>query len=107
MYHFDKNLVSLGLIVGLDYKNPYLNPYEEFQRLKTHKAIRNVLENGECISYGARTLNEGSYFSLPKLTFPGGMLTGCSAGFLSVMKIKGTHNAMKSGMVAAETIFEN
>jgi len=92
------------MVVGLDYTNPNLNPYEEFQRFKTHPLIRSVLEKGTCISYGARSLNEGGYFSLPKLTFPGGMLAGCSAGFLNVMKIKGAHNAMKSGVLAAETI---
>ena len=95
------------MVVGLDYKNPYINPYEEMQRFKTHKDIRGIFEGGQCISYGARTLNEGSYFSIPKLTFPGGMLTGCSAGFLSITKIKGSHNAMKSGMVAAENIYDN
>ena len=100
------NLVHLGLVVGLDYKNPYLNPYEEFQRLKTHPEIRKVLEGGECISYGARVLNEGGYHAVPKLHFPGGMLAGCGAGFLNVAKIKGSHNAMKTGMMAAEEIFK-
>lgn len=100
------NLVHLGLVVGLDYKNPYLNPYEEFQRLKTHPDIKKVLEGGECISYGARVLNEGGYHAVPKLHFPGGMLAGCGAGFLNVAKIKGSHNAMKTGMMAAEEIFK-
>ena len=99
-------LIHIGLVVGLDYKNPYLNPYEEFQRLKTHPEIKKVLEGGECISYGARVLNEGGYHAVPQLHFPGGMLAGCSAGFLNVAKIKGSHNAMKSGMMAAEEIFE-
>ena len=106
MYHMKPNKILCGLVVGLDYKNPYLNPYEEFQRLKTHPDVRKYLEGGECISYGARVLNEGGYYAIPKLTFPGGMLAGCSAGFLNVAKIKGTHNAMKTGMLAAEEIFE-
>lgn len=105
LYHMKPNLVHLGLVVGLDYKNPYLNPYEEFQRLKLHPEIRKVLEGGECISYGARVLNEGGLHAVPQLTFPGGLLAGCSAGFLNVAKIKGSHNAMKSGMMAAEEIF--
>ena len=103
----EPNLIHLGYVVGLDYKNPYLNPYEEFQKLKTHKEIRKVLEGGECIQYGARVLNEGGYHAIPKLTFPGGMLAGCSAGFLNVAKIKGSHNAMKTGMLAAEAIYDN
>jgi len=107
MYHMAPNLIHLGYVVGLDYKNPYLNPYEEFQQLKTHAEIRKVLEGGECIQYGARVLNEGGYHAIPKLTFPGGMLAGCSAGFLNVAKIKGSHNAMKTGMLAAEAIFAN
>ena len=105
LYHMEPDLVHIGLVVGLDYKNPYLNPYEEFQRLKTHKEISKILEGGECISYGARTLNEGGFNAVPKLHFPGGMLAGCSAGFLNVAKIKGSHNAMKTGMLAAEEIF--
>lgn len=105
MYHMKPNKILMGLVVGLDYQNPYLNPYEEFQRLKTHPEMRKYLEGGECISYGARVLNEGGYYAIPKLTFPGGMLAGCSAGFLNVAKIKGTHNAMKTGMLAAEEIF--
>lgn len=107
MYHMEPNLIHLGYVVGLDYKNPYLNPYEEFQKLKTHADIRKVLEGGECIQYGARVLNEGGYHAIPKLTFPGGMLAGCSAGFLNVAKIKGSHNAMKTGMLAAEAIYDN
>ena len=105
MYTMEPNLVHIGLVVGLDYENPYLNPYEEFQRFKTHKAIRKFLDGGECISYGARCLNEGGYYAIPKLTFPGGMLAGDSAGFLNVAKVKGTHNAMKTGMLAAESIY--
>ena len=107
MYHMEPNLIHLGYVVGLDYKNPYLNPYEEFQKLKTHKEFKQVLDGGSCISYGARVLNEGGYHAIPKLTFPGGMLAGCSAGFLNVAKIKGSHNAMKTGMLAAEAIFDN
>lgn len=106
MYHQGEGLIHAGMVVGLSYKNPYLNPYEEFQRWKTHPQIRGFFEGGECISYGARVLNEGGYHAIPKLSFPGGMLAGCSAGFLNVAKIKGTHNAMKTGMVAAESIFE-
>lgn len=106
VYHIEPNQVHIGFVVALDYKNVYVSPYEEFQRFKTHKKIREVLEGGTCISYGARALNEGGYFALPKLTFPGGVLVGCSAGFLNVMKIKGAHNAMKSGMLAADSIYE-
>jgi electron-transferring-flavoprotein dehydrogenase len=96
--------VHAGYVVGLDYKNPYLNPYEEFQQWKTAAVIKDILKEGRVLKYGARVLNEGGYYAIPKLTFPGGMLIGCSAGFLNVLKIKGTHNAMKSGIVAAETI---
>jgi electron-transferring-flavoprotein dehydrogenase len=104
MYHLGDNQVSIGLIVGLDYANPYLDPFQEFQRFKTHPAIRKYLEGGTRISYGARAINEGGYQSIPKLTFPGGALIGCSAGFVNVPKIKGSHNAMKSGMLAAEAV---
>lgn len=107
MYHMQGGLVHVGFVVGLDYENPYINPYEEFQKYKTHKEIRKVLEGGECLSYGARCLNEGGYHAVPKLTFPGGMLAGDSAGFLNVAKIKGSHNAIKSGMLAAESIVEH
>ena len=107
LYHLDNNKVSIGFVIGLDYKNPYLSPYLEFQRFKHHPAIKKLLEGGRRINYGARALNEGGVQSLPKLTFPGGMLTGCEAGFLNVPKIKGTHLAMKSGMIAAQSIFEN
>lgn len=106
IYHWGNNLISIGLILGLDYQNPYLDPYEEFQRLKHHPRIQPLLEGGQCISYGARALNEGGWQSLPTLTFPGGMLIGDAAGFLNVPQIKGSHNAMKSGMLAAESIFE-
>lgn len=104
MYHGADNLIHAGMVVGLDYKNPYLNPYEEFQRWKTHPSVRKYFEGGDCVSYGARVLNEGGFHAIPKLTFKGGMLAGCSAGLLNVAKIKGTHNAMKSGMLAAEEI---
>jgi len=106
LYHLGGNQVSVGFVVGLDYKNPYLRPYEEFQRFKTHPKIRPYLEGGRRIAYGARALNEGGYQSLPKLTFPGGVLIGCEAGTLNTPKIKGTHTAMKSGMLAAEAAFE-
>ena len=106
MYHLegDERHVLLGVVVGLDYSNPYLSPYQTFQQWKLHPTIRAVLEGGECVSYGARVINEGGLQAVPKLTFPGGMLIGCSAGFLNVPKIKGTHTAMKSGMLAADTI---
>ena len=104
IYHWNKNLVSIGFVIGLDYKNPYLDPYKEFQRFKHHPKILPNIEGGKCIAYGARAINEGGWQSLPKLTFPGGMIVGDSAGFLNVPKIKGIHNAMKSGMLAAETI---
>ncbi|MEE8122602.1 MAG: electron transfer flavoprotein-ubiquinone oxidoreductase [Alphaproteobacteria bacterium] len=105
LYHLEEDLVSVGFVIGLDYENPYLSPFDEFQRFKTHPAIRPVFEGGRRIAYGARALNEGGYQSVPKLTFPGGALVGCGAGFINVPKIKGIHNAMKSGMVAAEAVF--
>ncbi len=105
LYHLEDRQVAVGLVVGLDYKNPYLNPFEEFQRFKTHPAIRPFFEGGRRVSYGARALNEGGFQSIPRLDFPGGALIGCAAGFLNVPKIKGSHTAMKSGMVAAETLF--
>jgi len=104
IYQFGENLVSIGYVVGLDYQNPYLSPYEEMQRFKTHPSIQPLLEGGRRISYGARALVEGGFQSLPKLTFPGGVLIGDTAGFLNTPKIKGNHTAMKSGMVAAESI---
>jgi electron-transferring-flavoprotein dehydrogenase len=106
LYHLDNNHVAVGLVVGLDYQNPYLSPFEEFQRFKTHPAIRPLFEGGIRLSYGARAINEGGWQSIPKLTFPGGAIMGCSAGFLNVPKIKGTHTAMKSGMLAAEGVVE-
>lgn len=107
MYHFGDCMVAVGLVVGLDYANPYISPYEEFQKMKTHPYYANVLEGGECVSYAARALNEGGYQLIPKLHFPGGLLVGCAAGFINLPKIKGTHTAMKSGLVAAETIFKH
>ncbi len=104
LYHFGNNLVSYGFVVGLDYANPWLSPFDEMQRLKTHPAIARHLEGGRRISYGARALSEGGAQSIPKLTFPGGALIGDSAGFLNVAKIKGTHCAMKSGTLAAEAV---
>jgi electron-transferring-flavoprotein dehydrogenase len=105
IYHLEDQQVAVGFVIGLDYKNPFLSPFEEFQRFKTHPAIRQFFEGGRRISYGARALNEGGFQSIPKLDFPGGALIGATAGFLNVPKIKGSHTAMKSGMVAAETIF--
>ena len=106
IYHLEDNLVSVGFVVGLDYPNPYLSPFEEFQRFKNHPSVRPTFEGGRRISYGARAINEGGYQSIPKLTFPGGLLVGCTAGFLNVPKIKGSHTAMKSGMLAGEAVFE-
>ena len=106
LYHFDKNLLAAGFVVGLDYANPYLSPFEEFQRFKTHPSIRGVFEGAKRIAYGARALNEGGFQSVPGLSFPGGLVIGDAAGFLNVPKIKGSHTAMKSGMVAAETVFK-
>ena len=107
IYFLENNQVSVGFVVGLDYKNPYLSPFDEFQRLKTHPKIKGIFEGGKRISYGARALNEGGFQSIPKLTVPGGLLVGCTAGFMNVPKIKGTHTAMKSGMIAAEEIFKH
>ena len=106
LYHLNDNKVAVGFVVGLDYQNPYLSPFSEMQRYKTHPAIREVLEGGTRIAYGARALSEGGLQSLPKLTFPGGVLVGDTAGFLNVPRIKGIHAAMKSGMLAAEAIAE-
>lgn len=106
LYHLEDNQVAVGFVVGLDYKNPHLSPFEEFQRFKTHPKMRHWFEGGRRISYGARALNEGGFQSIPKLTFPGGLLVGDTAGFLNVPKIKGTHTAMKSGMTAAEAAFD-
>ena len=106
LYHLDKNLVSVGFVIGLDYKNPYLSPYDEFQKFKTHPKIKDIFKGGKRISYGARALNEGGWQSLPDLVFDGGCLIGCEAGTLNTPKIKGTHTAMKSGMIAAEETFK-
>jgi electron-transferring-flavoprotein dehydrogenase len=106
LYHLENNMVSVGYVVGLDYKNPYLSPYEEFQRFKTHPKIRGTLEGGRRVAYGARAINEGGLQSLPKMSFPGGLLIGCDAGTVNMPKIKGSHTAMKSGMIAAELAFE-
>jgi len=106
IYHLEDNQVALGFVIGLDYQNPYLSPYDEFQRFKTHPSIRPTFVGGKRIAYGARALNEGGLQSIPSLTFPGGALIGDCAGFLNVPKIKGTHTAMKSGMTAAEAAFE-
>jgi len=106
LYHLENNQVAVGFVVGLDYTNPYLSPFEEFQRYKTHPAIRSTFKGGRRISYGARALNEGGFQSLPELIFPGGALIGCEAGTLNMPKIKGTHTAMKSGMLAAEAVAE-
>jgi len=106
LYHLKDNLVSVGFVVGLDYRNPHLSPFEEFQRFKNHPAIRPLFEGGRRIAYGARALSEGGIQSLPKLTFPGGLLIGDTAGFLNVPKIKGTHTAMKSGIEAAAALLD-
>src|SRR5262249_52166850 len=106
MYHDANNQVAIGYVVGLGYRNPYLYPFEEFQRYKTHPAIRGFFEGGRRISYGARAIAAGGIQSLPKLTFPGGVLVGDDAGFLNAARIKGTHAAIKSGMLAAEAAFD-
>ena len=106
MYHFGENLVSVGLVVGLGYTNPYLSPFDEFQRYKTHPAIRGYLEGGKRLEYGSRAINASGLQSLPKLVFPGGALIGCDAGFLNAPRIKGSHAAVKSGMLAAEAAYE-
>jgi electron-transferring-flavoprotein dehydrogenase len=104
LYHLEHNQVAVGFVVGLDYRNPHLSPFDEFQRFKTHPAIRPVFEGGRRIAYGARAISEGGYQSIPRLTFPGGLLVGDTAGFLNTPKIKGSHTAMKSGMLAAEAV---
>lgn len=106
IYHWSENRVSIGLVIGLDYKNTWLNPFGELQRFKTHAMVRPLLEGAERIAYGSRALNEGGWQSLPKLTFPGGALIGCSAGFVNVPKIKGIHNAIHSGILAADACIE-
>lgn len=104
LYHFENNLVAAGFVVHLNYENPYLSPFEEFQRFKTHPLVRDTFAGGKRIAYGARAITEGGYQSVPKLTFPGGALVGCAAGFVNVPRIKGSHNAVLSGMLAAETV---
>jgi electron-transferring-flavoprotein dehydrogenase len=104
LYHLDDNLVSVGFVVHLNYSNPYLAPFEEFQRFKTHPLVRDTFAGGKRLSYGARAITEGGYQSVPKLAFPGGALIGCAAGFVNVPRIKGTHNAVLSGMLAAEHV---
>jgi len=99
IYHLDDRLLAIGLVVALNYQNPFLSPYDEFQKFKQHPAVRKLLEGGTAIQYGARTLNEGGFQSIPYPVFPGGAIIGCSAGFLNVPKIKGTHTAMKSGVL--------
>ncbi len=106
LYHLENNQVAVGFVVGLDYQNPWMSPFDEFQRFKTHPAIRGFFEDGRRISYGARAISEGGFQSLPKLSFPGGMLVGDTAGFLNNAKIKGIHTAMKSGMAAAEAVYD-
>ena len=105
LYHYGTNLVSVGFVVHLNYNNPYLSPYNEFQRFKTHPAIRAMFEGGRRIGYGARALTEGGWQSIPQLAFPGGVLVGCAAGFMNVPRIKGSHNAMLSGIAAADSVF--
>ncbi len=106
LYHMDNNQVAVGMVVGLDYANPWLSPFEEFQRYKTHPALRGTFEGGKRIAYGARAITAGGLLSLPKLVFPGGALVGCEAGFLNASRIKGSHAAIKSGMMAAEACFD-
>ena len=105
LYYLEDNQVAVGFVTGLDYRNPYLSPFEEFQRFKTHPSIRPIFEGGRRVAYGARALNEGGFQSIPELTCPGAAIIGCAAGFLNVPKIKGSHNAMKTGMIAAEAAF--
>jgi electron-transferring-flavoprotein dehydrogenase len=105
LYHFGDNFVSVGFVVHLNYKNPWVSPYQEFQRAKHHPSIAKHLEGGERVAYGARAITEGGYQSVPKLAFPGGVLAGCAAGFVNVPRIKGSHNAMKTGMIAAEAVY--
>jgi electron-transferring-flavoprotein dehydrogenase len=106
LYHQENGQLAIGFVVALDYANPYLSPFQEFQRFKAHPAIRPLLEGGKRVSFGARAINEGGVQSVPKLIFPGGALIGCAAGFVNVPRIKGSHNAMKTGMLAAEAAFE-
>jgi electron-transferring-flavoprotein dehydrogenase len=107
LYHAENNQILVGLIVDLNYKNPYLSPFDEFQRVKHHPVIKQYLDGGKRVSYGARAIAKGGYNALPKMVFPGGLLIGCDAGTLNFAKIKGNHTAMKSGMLAAESIAES
>ena len=107
VYHAEKKQIYIGYVIGLDYQNPHLSPFDEFQRFKTHPAIKTMLEGGKRVSYGARALIEGGIQSLPKMFMPGALLIGCNAGTLNMPKIKGSHTAMKSGIIAAETIVEH
>ena len=106
LYHFGENLVSVGFVIHLNYKNPYLSPFDEFQRYKQHPAVRDTFEGGKRIAYGARAITEGGFQSVPKLTFPGGALIGCSAGFVNLPRIKGSHNAILTGIMGAEAVFD-
>ena len=106
VYHWRDNQISLGFVIGLDYQNPHLSPYDEFQRFKHHPFIKTMLEGGRCLSYGARALNEGGWQSIPQLSFPGGLLVGCGPGFMNVPKIKGSHTAMKSGILAGDALYK-
>lgn len=106
LYHFGENLVSVGFVIHLNYKNPYLSPFDEFQRYKQHPSVRGTFEGGKRIAYGARAITEGGFQSVPKLTFPGGALVGCSAGFVNLPRIKGSHNAILTGMMGAEATFD-
>jgi electron-transferring-flavoprotein dehydrogenase len=104
LYHYDENLISVGFVVHLNYENPYLSPFEEFQRFKTHPAVRDIFDGAKRLAYGSRAITEGGYQSVPKLVFPGGALIGCAAGLVNVPRIKGSHNAIASGMLAAEHV---
>ena len=106
LYHYGDNLVSVGFVIHLNYANSYMSPYDEFQRFKTHPAIRDVFEGGKRIGYGARAITEGGWQSMPDLVFPGGALLGCAAGMVNLPRIKGSHNAMLSGIAAADAAFE-
>ena len=106
VYHYGDNLAASWFVVHLDYRNPYLSPFDEFQRFKTHPLIRPMLEGGRRIAYGARAITEGGFQAVPKLAFPGGALIGCAAGFVNVPRIKGSHNAILTGMMAADAAFE-
>ncbi len=107
LYHLEDNQVAVGFVVNLNYQNPYISPFDEFQRFKTHESVKDVFEGGKRISYGARAIDEGGYQSVPKLSFPGGLLIGCSAGFVNVPRIKGSHNAVLSGILAADMVVES